>query len=412
MEGDLKTWRGILDLYQGEGFEVHQFSYFFMMSSALLRWIHQPGMMLSLISDESGIGKSTLGKICNSVWGHPLEMTSMPHDTINAVVNRMGVFNNIGIYIDELTNKPSEVISDIIYMSDHGRGKERMASSANVERVNNTRWAQNTMASANASMRDKVSSLKASTEGENMRLFEFDMRGTPVIDKEIADAKFGLLDKNYGVAGHIFVSWMVENSDKIEGMVNQVRRTMDKRFGFTSKERKWSAGVAAAYTTAYITKELGLHAFDIAHNISYMVGAIGKMRNEVQDGVTLHDNLVADYLSEFHSTVLVINGMPDNNGMMSAPVNRSINRITARYEPDTTKLWIGTKNLRDYCVSRQFSFNSLKQLTGARLVQKRLTVGSGVVSGPINALEFDTLACGFDLSEIEAAVKGEKNDTQ
>jgi len=286
-----------------------------------------------------------------------------------------------------------------------------MASSANVERVNNTRWAQNSMASANASMRDKVSSLKASSEGENMRLFEFDMRGTPVIDKEIADSTFSLMKTNYGVAGHIFASWLVENSANITTMVNDVRKVMDKKFKFNSKERKWSAGVAAAYTTALITKELGLHDFDINANIKFMVDKVSHMRDEVKENVTGHDSLIADYLSEYHSTVLVIDGLPDKNGLLPTPRNKSITRITARYEPDTHKLFIAAKALRDYCVQRQFSYSSMRELTGARLTSKRLTTGSGVVSGAINALEFDTTINEFNLDEIAVRVTGEEHAT-
>lgn len=406
MEGDLSTWRKIVDLYDRPTYELHQFVFFFMLSSPLLKQINQPGMMVSLISDESGLGKSTLGKLCNSVWGHPEEMTSMPHDTVNAVVNRMGVFNNIGIYIDELTNKAPELISDVIYMSDHGRGKERMAASSNIERVNNTRWAQNTMATANASMRDKVSSLKASNEGENMRLFEFDLRGIELIDKELADETFSLMKYNYGVAGHIWASWLVENVGQIKTLVNTMQRKLDVKFGFSTKERKWSAGVAAAYATAYITKQLGLHNFNIEQNIEAMVSRIIVMRVEVIEGITTHEALVSDYLAEFHSTVLVINGLPDKNGLMSAPMNKNISRITARYEPDTNKLWVSAKNLRDYCVKRQCSYQSVRTTVGAKLTTKRLSSGSGVVAGPINALEIDVTAAGLDMSVL---TKGESN---
>jgi len=310
----------------------------------------------------------------------------------------MGVFNNVGLYIDEFTNKAADVCSDIIYMSGHGRGKERLSSSANVERVNHTHWSQNTMVSANASLTDKVSSLKASSEAENMRIFEFDMRGSPVLDKAFADAKFSKMKDNYGVAGHIYAAWLVENAGAIEGLVNDTRKRLDEKFKFTSKERKWSAAIAAAYTNAAIQRELGLHVFDINHNIDFMIMKIKEMRYNVKESITKHDAFLADFMTENHSNILVIDAKPDANGLFATPKNRNITKILARYEPDTEKLFISASAIKDYCTKKQFSYQSLVQLTGAKSATKRMAGGTGVVAAPVRVLEFDTGAMKLDMT--------------
>jgi hypothetical protein len=397
MEGDMASWRRVADVYKQPGFEIHQFVFFMALSSPLMKSIEHPGMLTTLISDESGIGKTTLGMFCNSVWGHPREMLSMPHDTINATVNRMGVFNSVSLFLDEITNKSPEVVSDIVYMATMGRGKNRLGASSNVERVNNTTWNLNTFATANAALRDKLGSLKASAEGENMRLFEFDMRGTPVLPKLTADTIFPLMQTNFGVAGHLLASWLVENEDKVEAMITQVQRKMDAKFKFTSKERNWSTSVAGAYTMAYIAKELGIHDWDINHNIEVMMTQIDKMRNEVEQSITKFDALISDFLVENHSYILVVDALPDANGLFALPKNRNITKVVARYEPDTGKLYIVSKAMRDYCVARQFSFNSLLTLSGGFQVSKRLTVGTGVVAGSTRAIEFDTNDVGLDM---------------
>jgi len=398
MEGDMTTWRRVLDLYKAPGFEIHQFIFFLALSSPMFKFIDQPGMITSMISDESGLGKTTLSKVCNSVWGHPDEMMSMPHDTLNATVNRMGVFNSIALFIDEFTNKSPEVCSDIVYMSTHGRGKERMSSSANVERINNTTWRSATFVTANAAIRDKISSLKASTEGENMRLLEFDMRGTPVLEKEVADSTFPLMHKNHGVAGHIWASWLVQNASKVEPMVAQVKRDLDKKYKFNNKERNWSACFGAAFATAYVTKELKIHDFDIQNTISKLVEIMYRMRDEIKESITLYDALLADFLTEHHNSILVIDGLPDINGLKAPPKNRTSGAVVARYEPDTNKLYISSTSIREYCARKQFTFNSLKQLSGAITTTCRLTAGTGVAAAPSSVLLFDTKAVGLDMS--------------
>jgi hypothetical protein len=410
MEGEMSEWRKVIDVYNAPGFDVHQFVFYMAISSPLLRSMGHPGMLTTLISDESGIGKTTLSMVCNSVWGHPREMLSMPHDTVNATRNRMGVFNSIPLFQDEFTNKSAEVCSDLVYMSTMGRDKNRSTISG-VERVNNTTWNMNSFATANAALRDKLGSLKASAEGENMRMFEFDMRGTPVLPKEIADTTFPLMQTNFGLAGHFLASWLVENIDDLKPMVERVQRKMDLKFKFTSKERNWSMGVACAYTIAYVSKELKIHDFPINENIEAMVKHIDRMRGEVEQSVTHFDALISDFLVENHSYILVVDGLPDANGLLSPPRNRNINKIVARYEPDTGKLIVASKALRDYCVDRQFSFNSLISISGAKLGNRRLAAGSGVVSGNTRTVEFDTNAVNIDVSmwhDMEAEVV---NDT-
>lgn len=398
MEGSLGEWRKVVDAYKHPGFEVYQFIFLMALSSPLLGVMKQPGMLVSIMSDESGLGKTTLQHLCNSIWGHPKDMMSMPDDKILAITNRMGVFNSLALCIDEFTNKPPEECSDIIYMSTHGRGRERMLSSANIERVNTTRWAKFTIVSANSALRDKVASLKASTEGENMRLFEFDVRGTPKLDKQTADTIFPLIYENYGVAGHIMASYLVANTSMLAQHIKTVQRRVDKVFGFTSKERNWSHAVAGVFAMAWIAKELRLHDFDVQALELYMVDKIKDMRGEVVESVTQHDSMLGEFMVANHMYVLVINGMPDAHGLVSPPVNRNINKIMARYEPDTGKLYIVTKDLRDYCVKRQFSYNSLVNLSGGKPDIRRIAAGTGVVAGPIRVIAFNTKAAGLDMT--------------
>lgn len=398
VQGELAEWRKVLDVYNAPGFEIHQFMFFLAMSSPFLFKVDQTGVLSNLISDESGVGKTTLSRLLNSIWGHPQEMMSMPHDTVNAVAHRMGVFNSITLCIDEITNKDSKECSALAYMGTHGRGKERMEGSANKERVNTTRWWSNTVTNSNASVRDKISVIKASSEGENMRLFEFDMRGTPVLEKDYADKVFRLMNSNYGVVGHIWASWLVANASAIKPLVEQAQAKLDKRFKFTNKERIWSTAVGCVYAAAWITRELGIHDIDIANNIEVMAKRMGMMRVEVQGCVTDHKDLLSDFLTENHGDILVINDNPDSMGFQSPPQNRNINRIMGRYEPDTGKLFISSNTLRAYCAKRQFTLNSLLLLTnGVTIPNKRLASGTGVVSGGCRAIMFDTHAIGMDM---------------
>ena len=401
MEGELAEWKKVIDVYERPGFDIHQFVFLVALSSPLLKHLDTAGMLTSMVSDESGLGKTTLCMACNSVWGHPEELMSMPHDTVASLINRMGVFHSMAVVVDELTNKESKTCSDIVYMATHGIGPNRMKSGSNEERINDTKWNLNVIATANASIRDKVSSLKASSEGENMRLFEFDMRGTPALPKAEADSIFPLMYKNYGVAGHLLASWMVKHVNELKTLVAKTQRTMDRRFRFTSKERKWSQSVAAAYTMGYIAKSLGIIDWDIEKNVLFMINHMHSMRVDVCDSVTPHSAVIADFMAEHHSSILIVNGLPDANGLLEVPRNKSITKIIGRYEPDTGMLYLSANVLRDYCVRKQFSFSSLRSLTGAQLGPKRLAAGTGMVAAAIRVLTFDTKHADINMAMWE-----------
>lgn len=398
ISGDLPKWRKIVDTYNAPGFEIHQFCVLLGMASPMFDIYNAPAAMIGLISDESGIGKTTLQHVCNSVWGHPLEMMSMPKDTEAAIIHRMGIFNSIMLNIDEFTNKSAEACSNLLYGADNGKGPARMQGSINAERVNETRWTCPVMVSANSSPSDKVASAKASSEGENMRLIEFDMRGTPVLDKLVADTIFAPLLENYGVAGHILASYYVRNRKTIAAQLKTVGKEVDTRFKFTSKERKWSRVFTAVFTMGFIGKELGLHDFNVTKLMDHMVDMLEQMRHSVQESVTQFDSLLSEFLIDHHNFILVVDGLPDKNGLMPIARNKNINRIIARYEPDTGKLFVVQKDIRKYCAERQFSFNSLIKLTGGVQTKQRLSTGTGVVGGPVHVVRFDTNAVGLDMS--------------
>jgi len=71
MEGELSEWKKVINVYSRPGFDIHQFVFLVAISSPLLKHLDTAGMLTSMISDESGLGKTTLCMACNSVWGHP-----------------------------------------------------------------------------------------------------------------------------------------------------------------------------------------------------------------------------------------------------------------------------------------------------------------------------------------------------
>jgi hypothetical protein len=255
--------------------------------------------------------------------------------------------------------------------------------------------------SANASILDRISSTKAAPEAERMRLMEFNMRGSPVIDKDKADDVFNTLPKNYGMAGHILAAWLAEHIDDIPALITATQKQLDKQFKFTSKERIWSSTIAQTLTMWRIAHKLGLHDFDMPTMITYLMKFIADSRTAVKSESSTHGELLGEFLASNHGNVLVINGLRDVNGLLSPQSNRNINRIVARYEPDTKRLLVVISDLKKYCVEKQLSYEGLKILA-VKSGNMRLTTGTGVVAGGIKCLEFDAKALEMDDAAVVA----------
>jgi hypothetical protein len=156
-------------------------------------------------------------------------------DTMNSMINRLGVMNNLPVTIDEITKLSGDQFSDLAYSISQGRGKNRLKQHENVERINNIKWGTIGLASSNASFYDKLASLKATPDGEYMRLLEYRIDLTGNLSKEEADAIFNRLYDNYGHAGIEYAKHLVADLETVLDTVMQVQQRLDKEIGLTNR---------------------------------------------------------------------------------------------------------------------------------------------------------------------------------
>ena len=149
--------------------------------------------------------------------------------------------NNLPNTIDEITNTSPSEFSDLSYGISQGRWRNRVKGSENALRVNNTSWQNMTLASANASFHEKLSMLKNTPDGESVRLLEYKIVPNNIIGVSYGKQMFDhQLNENYGHAGEIYLSWLVNNLEEAKSLYMQIQAKIDKEVQFTSRERFWS----------------------------------------------------------------------------------------------------------------------------------------------------------------------------
>jgi hypothetical protein len=396
--GSYDDWKAIISTYNQKGFEPHAFGFFTAFGAPLIKHLNLKGAIINLINEESGTGKSTVLKMCNSVWGHPEELMLQWKDTMNTMIHRLGIMNNLPVTIDEITKLSGDSFSDLAYSISQGRGKNRMMQHENAERKNDTKWATIALCSSNASFVDKLAALKATPDGEYMRTFEYRIDTTNNLTKEEADNIFNGLYTHYGHAGLEYAKHLVANLESVIDTVVQVQQKLDAEIGLTSRERFWSATAACNIAGALIAKDLKiLPDFDIGRVYRWLVKELIKMRSEVKAPTkTNQASVIGEFMNEHRGSTLVINGNVDaRSGMEQLPiVEPKFNDLLVRIEPDTKLLFINAKHLRVYCAKHQIDLkNTLKGLEADKIylkqMKKRLSKGTKLQSPAVDVYLFD-----------------------
>ena len=410
--GDYDEWKAIAKTYDQPEFEPHAFGFFTAFGAPLLKHLNLKGAIINLINNTSGTGKSTVLKMCNSVWGHPEELMLQWKDTQNAMIHRLGIMNNLPVTIDEITKMSGDHFSDLVYSISQGRGKNRMMQHSNEERLNATKWATIALCSSNASFYDKLASLKSTPDGEFMRLIEYRIEMTDILSKEEADTIFTPLYSHYGHAGVQYAEYLVGNLEDALSLVVQVQQKIDKAVGFTSRERFWSGAVACNIAGALIAKDLGIIDFNVKRVYDWIVKELKTMRNEIKAPAQNQTSVIGEFMNEHRRSTLVINGEVDGRtGLENIPLLEPLyGDLLIRIEPDTKTLFINAKHLRAYCSKQQITLKeTLKGLEADNIykgqIKKRLSKGTKIQSPAVDTYVFDMNNNDFINAEdyIEAA---------
>ena len=400
--GTLDKWKEVFALYGKRGHEPHAYATLSAFGAPLLKFTGQKGSIINVIHPRSGTGKTTILRMINSVYGMPDDLCAAQKDTANAKITHLGLLNNLPFTVDEITNTAPMDFSDLAYSMSQGRGKQRMNSQTNTLRANNTTWATISVCSSNASFYEKLSIAKASPDGEMMRLIEYKIGYTSVLDPAFAKDMFDFqLMDNFGHAGEIYATYLVNNLEQVKHDLKTIQAKIDKELQLTQRERCWSANIAANITGGMIAERLELINWDMKAIYLWVTSMVNEMRQEVVQPV--HDVMavVGDFLNRHISNTLVVNdGADRRSNIPIMPSMEPKGDLMVRYEPDTKLMFIDAKAFKNDCIERQVNFKeTIKELEEKKILldtkNKRLSKGMKVPGPAVRAMILDTTHSDF-----------------
>lgn len=418
-KGNLNDWKQMANFYNREGMEPHALALFFGFGSPLLKLLNNEavkGALIHLKSNASGSGKTTAQMLVNSIFGHPTALLMTQEDTYNSKMHMLGMLNSIALTIDEITNAPDDELSNTAYGATKGRAKHRMGPKANELRTNNTTWCGFTITSSNASLIDKLATLKSTADGELRRVVEMEVSRIEGIPKAEVDAVFSKLADNYGIAGPVFIQYVVNHIDEVIESLLEMRKKIDDALNLQNSDRFYSDTLACAFVAALIAKNCELHDIDIPRIYNYAVNLVGQNKaaslNSLGSPLLIAQETLSGFINENVNNTLVIDN-PSTSATPPAPIISPRGSLKQRYEPDTQELFITAQDFRAYFTKRQVDVReSIKHLVAAGIMKNNgLSVTKRIGAGAIGSLSglnvrcycFDGTAIGVNQTSFNTA---------
>lgn len=419
-KGTLEKWKEVFNLYNREGLEIQAFAALSGFGSTLMELTGQKGAVINLVHQNAGTGKTTVLRMANSICGDPEKLLGSFKDTAVARVNKLGILNSIVNTIDELTNIDGKELSNFAYEISQGKGKEKGSFTANANRKNDTTWRSLTLSTSNSSFWQKLRAEKDLPDGELMRLLEFYVEYTDqnVISTEEGKKMFDhQLNANYGHAIVPFIQYVLANPEGVANEVRKIQSKIDKELRLTSRERNWSAVLAANITAGKIARQLGLIDFDLKRIYVKMAKLIVELRKTTVAPVDNFLSKLAAIINRNLNNMLVVDaGVDQRTSKPKAPLlEPKYGRLVLRYEGDTQRLFIPVDELNKEVTSDGTDYNSfLKDLKerGVYLKSdnKRLSKGMTISTPAQRCAIFDTSHSEFfDISRLVEKAKDDED---
>jgi Domain of unknown function (DUF927) len=348
--------------------------------SPLMEFTGLYGMTFHCASQDSGTGKSVALELAASIWGHPRDYRVNKSTSPVAMQQHQGMLKNIPLLSDEITSKNRrdfEWFPEFVFDVAEGRGRDRMESGANKERVNTSVWAMMVILTSNTNAVDwMTSSRKHSSEGEMRRMLEVvwneKLEWEP---HEIEIIKS--LPSNHSVAGDAYARWLSLNRGTARAVYDAVYTRVVREFEMRNDERYWTAGAVCSIAGCILAGSKYANVIDLPIEpiIQCFKKAIVEMRYKVRSNMRTAEDILNSYIREFYGKFVNLR-MVDGSltatygggGVIDESITRShvSGRVERGVTPGFINFYIEEQLIKAHCASMSFEYAEFRKQLSAR----------------------------------------------
>ena len=373
--GTLEGWRACINMLIRR--ELYDILAVFLAGagSPLMRFTGLYGMTYHCAARASGTGKSLALEAAASIWGHPAHYRTGKSTSMVAMQQRLGLLHSLPLVTDEITSKNRESpewFSEFLLDMTEGRGKERMESGANKERINNSTWAAHAIMSSNTYVVDSLTGArKVGAEGELRRLIEFRMNDILTWSPEEIEI-IKSLSHNYAVAGEVLADFFAKNVPLLKELVPQIVRKMHVEYGATNDERFWIGSVGCNIAAGILMSDAhtGLVNLPLDKIIDAYRKRIEYQRLAIRGNKRSTEDVLNEFIRESWGQFVVVNYGVSGGILAQMGDGGSIDKSTTRKEvkgrvengaiEGYTDFYIEERVLRSFCATMNFGYAEFK----------------------------------------------------
>ena len=311
-KGSYDVWRSVAQFITDQNYPAFTAVLATAFAAPLIRFTGEQGALVSLFSQESGVGKSSAMKIAQSVWGSPIHGINSVNDTRNSVTRKIGFLNNLPAYWDELRGEGTmDEFCELAFQITQGKEKSRLDSSARLR--TSVAWCTMMVAASNDSIFDALGNKYKSTDAGMARVFEIAVQPT-ASDKSPAEisAMIDRLQINYGHAGRAYAKWCAEHITEVEEIFGKWRKWCDAKYNRKAVERFWFAVMVSMLTGATIASKAGIVNIDVKKLADYLGRVLAQLRARTSHTVDSNSamELIALYEQAHQDRILTVKSFP------------------------------------------------------------------------------------------------------
>jgi hypothetical protein len=396
-EGELQPWVDAAALITSQGRPGLDAIIASAFAAPLIKFTREPGVLMSVYSQESGIGKTTSMKIAQAVWGDPIRAMQGLSDTQNSVMHKVGQLRALPVYWDELkTEEDTKRFVKIVF--DLTSRKEKSRSQQSGQLRESGVWQTMLISASNDSITDVVVGQTKQTLAGFYRVFEYAVKsgkgGKGQINQADASQVVGKLDDNYGMVGLEYAKFLGKNHAKVEKECEAFYRAIGDELKTDNEERFWRVMIATLLMGAKYANDLKFTTIDIPGLKAFLIGVIADMRVNIATQPVDMDKAdnVSNVLAQFLNAMRARHTLRTNKIHRAAgkPASGAIKVISDASKLDTIYVHIGVEDkilrmsstflsswLTDHGYSRFLFTKSLEKTFGAVSIKGR--IGSGTL---------------------------------
>ncbi|KKN05414.1 hypothetical protein LCGC14_1087530 [marine sediment metagenome] len=277
-------------------------------AAPLLSFTGVQGSILSLVSTESGVGKTSALKCAQAVWGSPTHGMNSIEDTRLSVARKLGFLNNLPAYWDELRGeKTMEEFCHLAFQVAQGKEKSRLDSTATMRDVNT--WETMVIAASNESIFDLMGSYSAGSDAGVARTYEIIVHP---FESERSRAEiamlFETLNGNYGHAGQEYAKYLAMHHKEIKVMVGKMFSSLSAQGQMKPQERFWFSMMTSLIIGAGLAKKIGLVDIDVRTLGHYLLKNVTQLRTRSSASMlgSTPSELIAAYMQQHQDKGLIV----------------------------------------------------------------------------------------------------------